>query len=111
MPPASGETDVFVGGQQVVRDGKAPLFGTIHDPVIDEMAQRRRAIEKGQDSIWPRSSAAEIMPTTSRRNEFPHLEWSFADCGDRQTGCSFRQIWTADAHHRSVQIERSLLRR
>jgi 5-methylthioadenosine/S-adenosylhomocysteine deaminase len=54
---------VFVGGQQVVRDGKALAFDYADASARREMAQRR-AIEKVPSFDWAGRSAAEIMPPT-----------------------------------------------
>src|ERR1700731_2720622 len=54
---------VFVGGQQVVRDGKALAFDYADASARLEMAQRR-AIEKVPRFDWAGRSAAEIMPPT-----------------------------------------------
>jgi cytosine/adenosine deaminase-related metal-dependent hydrolase len=54
---------VFVGGQQVVRDGKALAFDSVEASVRLQMAQRR-AIEKVPGFDWAGRSAAEIMPPT-----------------------------------------------
>ena len=54
---------VFVGGQQVVRDGKALAFDYADASARLEMAQRR-AIEKVPRFDWAGRSAAEIMPAT-----------------------------------------------
>ena len=54
---------VFVGGQQVVRDGRALAFDYADASARLEMAQRR-AIEKVLGSDWAGRSAAEIMPPT-----------------------------------------------
>jgi len=54
---------VFVGGQQVVRDGKALAFDYAEASARLEMAQRR-AIEKVPGFDWAGRSAAEIMPPT-----------------------------------------------
>jgi cytosine/adenosine deaminase-related metal-dependent hydrolase len=63
---AAGERPVrhvFVGGQQVVRDGKALAFDYADASGRLEMAQRR-AIEKVPGFDWAGRSAAEIMPPT-----------------------------------------------
>ena len=52
---------VFVGGQQVVRDGKALAFNYADASARLEMAQRR-AIEKVPRFDWAGRSAVEIMP-------------------------------------------------
>ena len=54
---------VFVGGQQVVRDGKALAFDYADASARLEMAQRR-AIEKVPGFDWAGRGAAEIMPPT-----------------------------------------------
>jgi 5-methylthioadenosine/S-adenosylhomocysteine deaminase len=54
---------VFVGGQQVVRDGKALAFDYADASARLEMAQRR-AIEKVRRLDWAGRSATEIMPPT-----------------------------------------------
>jgi cytosine/adenosine deaminase-related metal-dependent hydrolase len=54
---------VFVGGQQVVRDGKALAFDYADATARLEMAQHR-AIEKVPRFDWAGRSAAEIMPPT-----------------------------------------------
>ena len=54
---------VFVGGQQVVRDGKALAFDYADASARLEIAQRR-AIEKVPRFDWAGRSAAEIMPPT-----------------------------------------------
>jgi cytosine/adenosine deaminase-related metal-dependent hydrolase len=56
---------VFVGGQQVVRDGKALAFDYADATARLEMAQHR-AIEKVPRLDWGGRSAAEIMPLTFR---------------------------------------------
>ena len=54
---------VFVGGQQVVHDGKALAFDYADASARLEIAQRR-AIEKVPGFDWTGRSAAEIMPPT-----------------------------------------------
>ena len=54
---------VFVGGQQVVHDGKALAFDYADASARLEMAQRR-AIEKVPGFDWAGRSAAEIIPPT-----------------------------------------------
>src|SRR5436190_4352077 len=54
---------VFVGGQQVVHDGKAFAFDYADASARLEMAQRR-AIEKVPRFDWAGRSVAEIMPPT-----------------------------------------------
>jgi 5-methylthioadenosine/S-adenosylhomocysteine deaminase len=54
---------VFVGGQQVVRDGKALAFDYGNASARLEMAQRR-ALEKVPGFDWAGRGAAEIMPPT-----------------------------------------------
>jgi 5-methylthioadenosine/S-adenosylhomocysteine deaminase len=54
---------VFVGGQQVVRDGKALALDYADASGLLELAQRR-AIEKVPRFDWAGRSAAEIMPPT-----------------------------------------------
>jgi 5-methylthioadenosine/S-adenosylhomocysteine deaminase len=54
---------VFVGGQQVVRGGKAVAFDYADASARLEAAQRR-AIEKVPRFDWAKRSAAEIMPPT-----------------------------------------------
>jgi 5-methylthioadenosine/S-adenosylhomocysteine deaminase len=68
MVYAAGERavrHVFVGGQQVVRDGKALAFDYADATGRLEMAQRR-AIEKVPHHDWAGRSAVEIMPLTFR---------------------------------------------
>jgi hypothetical protein len=68
--------DDVVGGQQVVRDGKALAFDSAEASVRLQMAQRR-AIEKVPGFDWGGRSAAEIMPRPSRRSEHPPASgWS-----------------------------------
>jgi hypothetical protein len=54
---------VFVGGQQVVRDGKALAFDYADANARLEMAQRR-AIEKVPRFDWAGRAAAGVMPPT-----------------------------------------------
>lgn len=56
---------VFVGGQQIVRDGKALAFDYADASARLQMAQRR-AIEKVPGFDWAGRGAAEIMPPTFR---------------------------------------------
>jgi cytosine/adenosine deaminase-related metal-dependent hydrolase len=56
---------VFVGGQQIVRDGKALAFDYADASARLAMAQRR-AIEKVPRLDWGGRSATEIMPLTFR---------------------------------------------
>jgi len=56
---------VFVGGQQIVRDGKALAFDYADASARLQMAQRR-AIEKVPAFDWAGRGAAEIMPPTFR---------------------------------------------
>jgi cytosine/adenosine deaminase-related metal-dependent hydrolase len=68
MVYAAGERavrHVFVGGQQVVRDGKALALDYADASARLEMAQRR-AIEKVPRHDWAGRGAAEIMPLTFR---------------------------------------------
>jgi len=68
MVYAAGERavrHVFVGGHQVVRDGRALAFDNADASARLEMAQRR-AIEKIPRLDWAGRSAAEIMPLTFR---------------------------------------------
>ena len=68
MVYAAGERavrHVFVGGEQVVRDGKALAFDYADASARLEMAQHR-AIEKVPRLDWAGRSAAEIMPLTFR---------------------------------------------
>ena len=60
---ATARLTVFVGGQQVVRDGKALAFDYADASARLEMTQRR-AIEKVPRFDWAGRSAAEIMPPT-----------------------------------------------
>jgi len=54
---------VFVGGEQIVRDGKTLAFDYADASARLEAAQRR-AIEKVPNFDWSKRSAAEIMPPT-----------------------------------------------
>jgi cytosine/adenosine deaminase-related metal-dependent hydrolase len=68
MVYAAGERavrHVFVGGQQVVRDGKALAFDYADATARLEMAQRH-AIGNVPRRDWAGRSAAEIMPLTFR---------------------------------------------
>jgi 5-methylthioadenosine/S-adenosylhomocysteine deaminase len=68
MVYAAGERaarHVFVGGQQVVRDGKTLAFDYANASTRLEMAQRR-VIEKVPRLDWAGRGAAEIMPLTFR---------------------------------------------
>ena len=68
MVYAAGERavrQVFVGGQQVVRDGKTLAFDYADASARLQMAQRR-AIERVPRLDWAARSAAEIMPLTFR---------------------------------------------
>ena len=68
MVYAAGERavrHVFVGGQQVVRDGKALAFDYADATARLEMAQRH-AIGNVPRRDWAGRSAAEIMPPTFR---------------------------------------------
>jgi 5-methylthioadenosine/S-adenosylhomocysteine deaminase len=68
MVYAAGERavrHVFVGGQQVVRDGKALAFDYADATARLAIAQRR-AIEKVPRLDWAGRSVAEIMPLTFR---------------------------------------------
>ena len=56
---------MFVGGQQIVRDGKALAFDYADASARLQMAQRR-AIEKVPGLDWAGRGAAEIMPPTFR---------------------------------------------
>jgi cytosine/adenosine deaminase-related metal-dependent hydrolase len=56
---------VFVGGRQIVRDGKALAFDHADASARLEMAQRR-ALDKVPALDWAGRSAAEIMPPTFR---------------------------------------------
>ena len=56
---------VFVGGQQIVRDGKALAFDYADASARLQMAQRR-AIEKVPGFDWAGRGAAEITPPTFR---------------------------------------------
>ena len=56
---------VFVGGQQIVRDGRALAFDYADASARLQMAQRR-AIEKVPAFDWTGRGAAEIMPPTFR---------------------------------------------
>jgi 5-methylthioadenosine/S-adenosylhomocysteine deaminase len=68
MVYAAGERavrHVFVGGQQVVRDGKTLAFDYANASTRLEMAQRR-AIKKIPRLDWAGRGAVEIMPLTFR---------------------------------------------
>ena len=59
---------VFVGGQQIVRDGTALAFDYAEASARLEAAQQR-AIEKVPNFDWAKRSATEIMPPTFSTND------------------------------------------
>jgi hypothetical protein len=58
-----GGCSMSVGGQQIVRDGKAPAFDYANASARLQMAQHR-AIEKVPGFDWAGRGVAQIMPPT-----------------------------------------------